>query len=153
MIRYRNVLLATDFSAAAREAAAHALAVASAAGSELHFLHVVEEFSYWESFNLKHFPSQDVFEELESNARIALADLARDVGPGASATTLVRHGKPFLEIIRAARELDADMLVIGSHGQSGLSETLFGSTAEKVVRKAPCPVLVVRHPEHRFEMP
>jgi nucleotide-binding universal stress UspA family protein len=45
------------------------------------------------------------------------------------------------------------MLVIGSHGQSGLSETLFGSTAEKVVRKAPCAVLVVRHPEHRFEMP
>ena len=94
-----------------------------------------------------------MFEELESNARIALADLARDAELGSHAATHVRHGKPFLEIIRAARELEADVLVIGSHGQSGLSETLFGSTAEKVVRKAPCAVLVVRHPEHRFEMP
>jgi nucleotide-binding universal stress UspA family protein len=153
MIRYRNVLLATDFSAAARAAASHAVAVASAAKAQLHLLHVVEEFAYWESFNLKHFPSQEVFEELESNARIALADLAREEELGAGAVTYVRHGKPFLEIIRAARELEADMLVIGSHGQSGLSETLFGSTAEKVVRKAPCAVLVVRHPEHRFEMP
>lgn len=153
MIRYRNVLLATDFSAAARAAAEHAVAVASASEAELHLLHVIEEFSYWESFNLKHFPSQEVFEELESNARIALADLAQDEELGARALTHVRHGKPFLEIIRAARELEADVLVIGSHGQSGLSETLFGSTAEKVVRKAPCAVLVVRHPEHRFEMP
>ena len=153
MVRYRNVLLATDFSAAARAAAGHALAVASAAEAELHLLHVIEEFSYWESFNLKHFPSQEVFEELESNARIALADLAQEEELGAGAVTYVRHGKPFLEIIRAARELEADVLVIGSHGQSGLSETLFGSTAEKVVRKASCAVLVVRHPEHRFEMP
>ena len=153
MIQYRNVLLATDFSAAARAAAEHAVAVASASEAELHLLHVIEEFSYWESFNRKHFPSQEVFEELESNARIALADLAQDEELGARALTHVRHGKPFLEIIRAARELEADVLVIGSHGQSGLSETLFGSTAEKVVRKAPCAVLVVRHPEHRFEMP
>ena len=120
---------------------------------QLHQLHVIEEFSYGESFNLNHFPTQEVFEELESNARIALADLAQDEELGARALTHVRHGKPFLEIIRAARELEADVLVIGSHGQSGLSETLFGSTAEKVVRKAPCAVLVVRHPEHRFEMP
>lgn len=153
MIRYRNVLLATDFSTAAREAAGHAAAVASAGKATLHLLHVVEEFAYWESFNLKHFPSQEVFEELESNARIALEDLAKEEEIGPDAVTHVRHGKPFLEIIRAARDLEADVLVIGSHGQSGLSETLFGSTAEKVVRKAPCAVLVVRHPEHRFEMP
>jgi nucleotide-binding universal stress UspA family protein len=153
MIRYRNVLLATDFSTAAREAAEHAAAVASTGKATLHLLHVVEEFAYWESFNLKHFPSQAVFEELESNARIALEDLAKEEGIGPDAVTHVRHGKPFLEIIRAARDLEADILVIGSHGQSGLSETLFGSTAEKVVRKSPCAVLVVRHPEHRFEMP
>jgi nucleotide-binding universal stress UspA family protein len=153
MVRYRNVLLATDFSPAAREGAGHAAALAGAEGAALHLLHVVEEFAYWESFNLKHFPSPEVFEELESNARIALEDLVRDEELGTDVVTHVRHGKPFLEIIRAARDLAADVLVIGSHGQSGLAETLFGSTAEKVVRKAPCAVLVVRHPEHRFEMP
>ena len=153
MIPYRNVLLATDFSPTAREGAGHAAALASAEHASLHLLHVIEEFAYWESFNLKHFPSRDVFEELESNARIALADMARDADLGSHVLTHVRRGKPFLEIIRAARELEADVLVIGSHGQSGLSETLFGSTAEKVVRKAPCAVLVVRHPEHSFVMP
>lgn len=153
MIRYQNVLLATDFSAAAREAAGHASALASASEATLHLLHVIEEFAYWESFSLQHFPSPEVYEELESNARIALEDLARDAELGGDVATHVRHGKPFIEIIRAARDLAADVLVIGSHGQSGLSETLFGSTAEKVVRKAPCAVLVVRHPEHRFEMP
>ena len=153
MVRYRNVLFATDFSTGAREAAGHAAALASAEGATLHLLHVIEEFSYWESFNLKHFPSQDVLEELERNARIALEDLAKDAELGPGVQTYVREGKPFVEIIRAARELEADVLVVGSHGQSGLSETLFGSTAERVVRKAPCAVLVVRHPEHRFEMP
>jgi nucleotide-binding universal stress UspA family protein len=153
MIRYRNVLLATDFSPAAREAAGHASALASVSGAKLHLLHVIEEFAYWESFSLQHFPSPEVYEELESNARIALEDLARDAELGGDAAAHISHGKPFIEIIRAARDLAADVLVIGSHGQSGLSETLFGSTAEKVVRKAPCAVLVVRHPEHRFEMP
>ena len=153
MVRYRNVLFATDFSTGAREATGHAAALASAEGATLHLLHVIEEFSYRESFNLKHFPSQDVLEELERNARIALEDLAKDAELGPGVQTYVREGKPFVEIIRAARELEADVLVVGSHGQSGLSETLFGSTAERVVRKAPCAVLVVRHPEHRFEMP
>jgi len=153
MVRYRNVLLATDFSTGAREALGHAAALASAEGATLHLLHVVEEFSYWESFNLKHFPSEGVLEELESNARIALDDLAEEAELGPEVRVEVRHGKPFVEILRAARDLEADVLVIGSHGQSGLSETLFGSTAERVVRKASCAVLVVRHPEHRFEMP
>lgn len=153
MVRYRNVLLATDFSTAAREGAGHAAALAGAEGATLHLLHVIEEFSYWESFNLKHFPSPDVLEELERNARIALQDLAEEAELGPGVQIYVRQGKPFVEIVRAARDLEADVLVVGSHGQTGLSETLFGSTAERVVRKAPCAVLVVRHPEHRFEMP
>jgi nucleotide-binding universal stress UspA family protein len=58
-----------------------------------------------------------------------------------------------VEIIRLAREVEAEVVVIGSHGQSGIAESLFGSTAERVVRKAACAVLVVRYPEHRFELP
>ena len=154
MIQYRNVVLATDFSEPAREAAGHAGALARATGARLHLLHVIEEFSYWESFNLKTFPSPEVLGELESNARLALADLFDEQERNAlQVATHVRHGKPFVEIIRVARDLEADVIVIGSHGQSGLAETLFGSTAEKVVRKAPCAVLVVRHPEHTFELP
>jgi nucleotide-binding universal stress UspA family protein len=62
-------------------------------------------------------------------------------------------GKPFLEIVRAAQEEDIDLIVMGTHGRTGLRHMLIGSTAEKVVRMAPCPVLTVKHPEHEFVMP
>ena len=154
MIEYRNVLLATDFSEPAREAAAHALALARATGARLHVVHVIEEFSYWESFSLKTFPSPDVLEELTKSARLAVEDLFHKEERGGIAVEAdVLHGKPFVEIIRAARDASADVVVIGSHGASGLAETLFGSTAERVVRKAPCAVLVVRHPDHSFTLP
>ncbi|HUP00358.1 MAG TPA: universal stress protein [Gemmatimonadota bacterium] len=154
MILYANVLLATDFSRPAAYAADHAAALARATGAVLHLIHVVEDFSYWESFSLKHFPSPDVFDELKESARLALEDLfPSDDRAGFEVRTHVRHGKPFIEIIRAARDLTADVIVVGSHGQSGVAEALFGSTAEKVVRKASCAVLVVRHPDHTFSMP
>jgi nucleotide-binding universal stress UspA family protein len=58
-----------------------------------------------------------------------------------------------VELIRAARSARADLLVVGTHGRTGLRHALLGSVAEKVVRKAPCPVLVVRPPEQGFELP
>jgi nucleotide-binding universal stress UspA family protein len=72
---------------------------------------------------------------------------------GITVETIHRVGIPFMEIIKAAREKEADLIVIATHGKSGLSHILFGSVAEKVVRKAPCPVLSIRHPEHEFIMP
>ena len=62
-------------------------------------------------------------------------------------------GVPFVEIIRYARDQSIDLIVIGTHGHSALAAMLLGTVAEKVVRKAPCPVLTVRHPQHKFEMP
>jgi nucleotide-binding universal stress UspA family protein len=62
-------------------------------------------------------------------------------------------GKPFVEIIHAARADNVDLIVIGTHGRTGLAHALMGSVAEKVVRKASCPVLTIKHPEHEFLMP
>lgn len=154
MIAYANVLLATDFSEPASHAAPHAADLARRHRARLHVGHVVEDFSYWEGYQLEHFPSEDVYEELRKNARLAIEDLFdQDVRAGLTIEAHVVHGKPFVEIIRLAREVEAEVIVIGSHGQSGIAETLFGSTAERVVRKAPCAVFVVRYPEHRFELP
>ena len=75
---------------------------------------------------------------------------------GQSAKTIVkvvRQGPPFLEIVRYAQEANIDLIVLGTHGRGGLAHMLLGSVAEKVVRKAPCPVLTVRHPEHEFVAP
>ncbi|MGH7564704.1 MAG: universal stress protein [Gemmatimonadota bacterium] len=154
MIEYANVLLATDFSEPAAHAALHAADLVRRHEARLHVVHVVEEFSYWEGFHLEHFPSDKVYDELRQNARLAIEDLFdKDARQGLSIETHVLHGKPFVEIIRLARQVIAEVIVIGSHGQTGIAETLFGSTAEKVVRKAPCAVLVVRHAGHRFELP
>jgi nucleotide-binding universal stress UspA family protein len=67
--------------------------------------------------------------------------------------TEVQMGRPFMEIIRYARDKEIDLIVLGTHGRSGLKHALLGSVAERVVRKAPCPVLTIRHPDHGFEMP
>ena len=66
------------------------------------------------------------------------------------ADSLVRSGSPAIEIIAAAKELDADVIVISTHGYTGLTHVFLGSVAEHVVRRAPCPVLVVREKEHEF---
>ena len=65
----------------------------------------------------------------------------------------VAEGLPFTEILRVAREKDIDLIVMGTHGHTGLAHVFLGSVADKVVRRAPCPVLTVRHPEHEFVHP
>jgi nucleotide-binding universal stress UspA family protein len=62
------------------------------------------------------------------------------------------HGTPFLEILRMAKEKNVELIVVGTHGRTGLDHVLFGSTAEKVVRRAPCPVLSVRLPGKEFKI-
>ena len=65
--------------------------------------------------------------------------------------SMVVSGTPFLEIIRTAKEKEVDLIVVGTHGRTGLDHILFGSTAEKVVRQAPCPVLSVRLPGKEYK--
>ena len=64
--------------------------------------------------------------------------------------TIIKTGKPFMEVIETAANEDTDLIIIATHGHSGMEHILFGSTAEKVVRKAPCPVLTLREPKKGF---
>ncbi len=64
-----------------------------------------------------------------------------------------KEGSPFFEIVRAAKREDADLVIVGTHGRGAIAHVLLGSVAEKVVRKAPCPVLTVREGVHDFVMP
>ena len=76
-----------------------------------------------------------------------------DVRAGLDVEHVILRGMPFLEIIRYAKANEVDLIVIGTHGRSGMEHIIFGSTAEKVVRKAPCPVLSVKPAQHAFVMP
>ena len=109
-------------------------------------------FSYFEVFQVP-LPA-NFADDVEAMAKEQMAELAtkpelQDI----EAETLLRRGVPFIEILDVAREQEIDLITIATHGRTGLQQMLFGSTAEKVVRKAPCPVLSIRHPEHEFIMP
>ena len=95
----------------------------------------------------------DYIEELKTSEEEPLKKLpasSSDVPEDVVRAT--RQGPPFLEILRYAKEVDADLIVMGTHGRSGLVQMLIGSVAEKIVRKAPCPVLTVRPDQHEFVM-
>jgi nucleotide-binding universal stress UspA family protein len=88
--------------------------------------------------------------ETTEEGLLELKALQKSLGDAAICTTLVRQGPPPIEITGAARDLDADLIIMSTHGRKGLSRVFLGSTAEKVVRSAPCPVLIVRESEHEF---
>jgi nucleotide-binding universal stress UspA family protein len=155
MIQLQRILLPTDFSEYSAAARKYACAFADQFQAELHVLHVIQDLApLVPEPGAVLMPPVDYLRELEQNAH-AMLERALDVqwSVGKKITKVVRQGPPFLEIIRYAQEANIDLIVLGTHGRGGLAHMLMGSVAEKVVRKAPCPVLSVRHPEHEFIAP
>jgi len=156
MIRIERILCPTDFSDLAAQANGYACALARAFGAEIHVLHVVDEaYQYWMAMGPNSLPVGPSAEEILAGAQQQMQRwrTERFADCGQPIRTEVQVGRPFVEIIRYAREQKIDLLVMGTHGRSGLSHILLGSVTEKVVRKSPCPVLTVRAPGHPFEMP
>lgn len=155
MIQLQRILLPTDFSEYSAAARKYACAFADQFQAELHLLHVIQDLApLVPEPGAALAPPIDYLRELEQNAQAMLGRaLDAEWAVGKKITRVVRQGPPFLEIIRYAREANIDLIVLGTHGRTGLAHVLMGSVAEKVVRKAPCPVLSVRHPEHEFIAP
>lgn len=154
MIALKSILFPTDFSDFSLYALDYAVSFAQQYGSKLILMHVVDVFLTDPAYFAPYVPDRRVFEDFEKNSRNRLGEIAKTKVPaGIPVESLVTQGRAFVEIVRAARERAVDLIVIATHGRSGLSHAMFGSTAERVVRKAPCPVLSIRHPEHEFVMP
>jgi nucleotide-binding universal stress UspA family protein len=152
VIKLKRVLVPTDFSDSARHAFTYGLSFAKEYGAELVLLHVVENVTVGYASDLFPVPMAEVFQEISGYARAELSKLgqeARERGV-AGVSEQVIQGKPSSEIIRFASENHVDMIVLGTHGKGMLDQALFGSTTERVVRRAPCPVLTVRTAEHEF---
>ena len=154
MVKLHKVLFPTDFSEPSEAAWSYALALAKEFGAEIVLLHVVAEPPRLaEAYEMGFTPERFV-RAATDEARRLMADLiAKAADRQVTITPQVRQGVEFREIIQAARDTAADLIVMGTHGRTGLAHALIGSVAEKVVRKAPCPVLTVKHPKIKFEMP
>jgi universal stress protein A len=149
----KKILCPVDFSEISAKALEYAVFLAAAHQAEIVLLHVIDGPQGLNQHHILLITPQEIAQNLEKPARDELSDLADGIGEKAKIEKVVRHGKAFVEITREAREKDVDMIVMGSHGRTGIPHMLIGSTAEKVVRKAPCPVLLTTDKNFRFEMP
>ena len=151
MINLKRILVPTDFSESARHALLYGTSFAREYKGELILVHVVENLTVGYASDLFPVPMAEVFDEISGYAKAELAKLGAEVKEkGITVRELVVQGKPSAEIVRVAREETADMIVLGTHGKGMLDKALFGSTAERVIRRAPCPVLTVGLEEHQF---
>jgi len=141
---YDTILVPTDGSEPAGAAVEHAIDLASNTGATLHALSIVDSAAY-ASLDVS---SQSVLDSLEARATEAtesIAETAADVG--VEVVTEVSVGSPHEQITDYADAVGADLIVMGTHGRTGLDRVLLGSVTERVVRGAPCPVLTVRAAE------
>lgn len=155
MITLKKILYATDFSDCARAAQTYAVALAGQFQSELHVVHVLADIMMMmpEPGSALSLP-QNYLVDLKQEAERALdKTLADAAAKGLRVTRALRMGNPFVEIVKYAEESEADLIVVGTHGRGGLGHLLLGSVAEKVVRRAKCPVLTVRPSGHQFVTP
>ena len=152
--RLNKILVPVDFSDFSTKAVDYALAFAEQFEARIILLHVVEPAVYPESTMLVATALDDLNNDLRQVAQERLSELRRRrIGERAPSELLVRMGRAFSEIAAAAADLDVDLIILATHGYTGLKHVLLGSTAERVVRHAPCPVLTVRDPEHEFLKP
>jgi nucleotide-binding universal stress UspA family protein len=151
VIKLKKVLVPTDFSESARHALTYGISFAREYEAELTLLHVVENLTVGYASDLFPVPMAEVFQEISGYAKAELAKLGTEArAKNVTVEEVVVQGKPSAEIVRFARETEVDMIVLGTHGKGVLDQALFGSTTERVVRRAPCPVLTVRLAEHEF---
>jgi len=149
LIRLKKVLVPIDFSMPSRQALEYARGFAHCFGGEIILLHAAQPAAaYFPEAAVVAAPEGEELADAELNLRL----LAREslAGDSSRVMTMVRCGLPAHVIVETARELDADLIVIATHGYTGWKHFCIGSTTERVVRTASCPVFVIREKEHEL---
>jgi len=158
MVKVENILVPTDFSEFSRYALNYAIPFAQTFAARIILIHITPENELVSLRQISPYLEPGRLEELlrqrEVEDRKQLDEfIPPELKKGIKVETIHKVGIPFVEIIRTAKEKGVDLIVMATHGRSGLSHVLFGSVAEKVVRQSTCPVLSIRPPEHEFAMP
>jgi nucleotide-binding universal stress UspA family protein len=148
MIEIQKILVPTDFSEYSQHAVKYAVALAQSFKAKLYVVHVWDQsiaVGPTETFHT------EIWVEAEKSEKERLNQVTQGLRTeGIDAESVFVSGTAYIEIAKTAKELDVDLITLATHGRTGLSHLVFGSTAEKIIRLAPCPVLVVKHPEHEF---
>ncbi len=154
MIKLQKILTPTDFSEFSTHAFRYGCEFAKRFDAELHLLHIIDELMTLPDPLGAPVPDSQI-RDMQHSAETAMQNLLDDdrlKGVNVAAH-VIQIGAPFVSILEYARENEIDMIVMGTHGRTGLAHMMIGSTAERIVRKSPCPVLTVRPEEHDFVMP
>jgi len=147
-----KILVPIDFSDYSKNALRYAAQFALQFKAKIYLIYVVEPMIYPADFSMGQvsLPSADI--DIQKRGEEELYNLAKNfIDQAVQTEVIIKTGKPFVEINDTAAEKDIDLIIMATHGHTGVEHLLFGSTAEKVVRKAPCPVLTLREPIKGFQ--
>jgi universal stress protein A len=144
---FEKILTAIDFSESSDFAFEYALTLARQFQAELTVMHVINEPVDLRGFYVPHISFEQLEKEIEEGAEKMMEKFCQTkMGDFTRYTTAVVAGIPYEEVLRKAAETGASLIVLGTHGRTGIDHLIFGSTAERVVRSATCPVLTIRLP-------
>ncbi len=146
MNRIRNILAPTDCSYVSKDAVLYAMELATAFKANLTLLNVTTPPNLKYANYIPDMGYRQIVEDVMSQSKKRLVDFWDSIKkPEVEADLVQKRGDPFTEIIRYADENNVDLIIMGTHGRTGLMHVMMGSVAEKVVRYSPVPVLIVKH--------
>lgn len=148
LFKLKRVLVPVDFSDCSKKALAYAVPFAKQFGAEIVIIYVVQPYPPVPEMTAVDFDA--ILTQARKGGEGELAKLRESITDDVTVKTVLRVGRPDLEIVRAADELNADLILLSTHGRTGLGRVFLGSVAEHVTRYAHCPVLTVREREHEF---
>lgn len=144
MKKINNIMVPIDFSETSEMLIEYAVSFAKSFGAKLYIVHVVEDFSRYSYISVPHVSMDNIMNEVYKHADIELKRFCTEKLEGkAEYEFILSQGEAYKEILRLSKEKGVDMILIGTHGVSGLERVLFGSTAERVIRGAKCPIMMV----------
>ena len=150
MMLIKTVLALTDGSKNSRSALRYAVEICRNFEASLHILSVVEDMPSYINLEV----GEEFMAKIQETIKSEVVNCSGYCETsGIQCTGMIRHGVPYEEIVAYAEEIDADLIVLSTHGHTGLSHILLGSVAEKIVRHAPCPVLTTRLDTKGWDIP
>jgi nucleotide-binding universal stress UspA family protein len=143
-MKFQKILLPTDFSDESLYALSYAADLAKMFNAKLYLLHVIYDIEKASNLHIPHPSITDLYKDLEAHAKRNLDSFGIDMLEGIKdVETVVKRGIPYEEVIKFASENDIDLIIIGTLPRSGVERFFVGSTTQRIIRNAPCPVLVV----------